>query len=180
MIKKIVNVIHTIFIAIWPISFLILIGEIQTTIQRRISMAFSPTYAYLLIPIYAVSAGLFVLAIFRGKEFQRRKTVFVAHIFAALSVTAFCAMWILSVGEHITLRFIISHTLVRVHVGVFSLLLGYVLSVAIWATILRMPKELDKADAIPPAFSSNKEEKLRKADAIPPAFPSNKEEESVQ
>ena len=123
-------------IALFPIAFLLTIGNIHADLHLRVIRTFNPRYGFWLIPIYVFCGFIVAISTFGDKSFFKRKAVLAAHIFSFLAVAAFCTAWILLFNGVLSLNATTHNILVTVDVGSFSLILGYTLAALVRATIL--------------------------------------------
>lgn len=93
IVRKILSVVHVLFIAIWPVAFLILFGYIKMEMDIIITRTYKPFPLIWIAPIFCIVAGLLFAAI-SSFEQKRKATVF-ARIFAGISVVILASLWIL-------------------------------------------------------------------------------------
>ena len=134
--KKTISTVRIATIALWPITFLLIIGTIERSLQLRASLTFQPYYILPLILVYIFSGCVFAFNMFYEKEVIKQKITVFAHVFSAISVALFCLLWLLHFFGIVRVAHSVSLNLFRTPIGVFSLILGLTIFAAIRAVLL--------------------------------------------
>ena len=134
--KDTINIVRAFTVALMPIALLLFVGSIEEFIRLDISQNYQMTYRYISIPVYALIGLIFAFSIFCDKEFFKRGSAVIAHIFAGVSVVAFFVLWLYWWIAPASIDGILNEVFRLVPVNIMSLVLGYTLFSSIRAITL--------------------------------------------
>ena len=92
---KITRAAHTVIIAIWPVTSLILLGYANIKITAIAARTYNPLLHYWLAASCVIAGFLFAMLGLSGKEPQAQKGLVYAHVAAAVLVLILIVLWIL-------------------------------------------------------------------------------------
>jgi len=137
--KKILNVLHNISIAIWPIVYLYFIGFIEVKFKDVVSRTFDVSYYYWLWSAIVVSGVIFAVLSVVGKKGLERLDRVIAYVVSGSIVFVVTLLYVGSL-----------YGILRIHPSIYFIdyknllfVFGYTLFIAIKAVITyrRMHKE---------------------------------------
>ena len=124
--KRLVNIIQILLIAIWPLAFLLMIGPVERSVRRLVTSTADPKYYIILAIIYIISGLIFALTGFRNRADNTRKSIVISHIVGGFLVVLFCVIWLLVMTGVIWSEFI-AYICSSTPINFMSLVFGYTL-----------------------------------------------------